>query len=95
MCTAVGPVLCTALHLAMAMLAGGLVLAVVRLLVGPSTPDRVVALDLVASLAMGITAVYATASGQPSLLTASLVLGLVAFLGTVTLARYLERKVGE
>jgi multicomponent Na+:H+ antiporter subunit F len=95
MCTAVGSVLCTALYLAMAMLAGGLVLALLRLLLGPSTPDRVVALDLMSSLAMGIIAVYATAIGEPSLLTASLVLGLVAFLGTVCLARYLERRVSE
>ncbi|MCK6547647.1 monovalent cation/H+ antiporter complex subunit F [Myxococcota bacterium] len=78
---------------AMAMLSAGLVLAVLRLLRGPSTPDRVVALDLTGLLVVGMIAVYAVMTDDASLLTGALVLGLVAFLGAVAFAGYLERKV--
>ena len=48
--------LCLASYLAMGMLSAGLILTVARLLKGPSTPDRVVALDLTAVLGGGIIA---------------------------------------
>jgi multicomponent Na+:H+ antiporter subunit F len=73
------------------MLALAFVLAFVRLLRGPSLPDRVVALDLMASLAVGIMAVTAIGLDAPSLLQPALVLAFVAFLGTVAFARYVEK----
>jgi multicomponent Na+:H+ antiporter subunit F len=84
-----------ATFLAMVMLSAGLVLAVARLLRGPSTPDRVVALDLAGLLAVGMMIVYTVMTREASLLTGALVVGLVAFLGAVAFARYLEKKVGR
>jgi multicomponent Na+:H+ antiporter subunit F len=78
---------------AMGMLSAGLMLTVFRLLRGPSTPDRVVALDLAALYVVGFIATYAVMTDDASILTAALVLGLVAFLGTVAFARYLEEAV--
>lgn len=69
-------------------------LAFVRLVRGPSLPDRVVALDLMAALAVGIMAVAAVGLDAPALLQPALVLAFVAFLGTVAFARYVE-KTGE
>ncbi len=80
-------------YLAMAIFGVALILAVIRLLRGPSTPDRVVALDLTALLAVGIIAVYAVMTNEDSLLASALVVGLVTFLGTVAFARYLEKMV--
>lgn len=75
----------------LAMLALAFVFALVRLLKGPSLPDRVVALDLMAALAVGVMAVTAIGLDAPSLLQPALVLAFVAFLGTVAFARYVEK----
>ncbi len=65
--------------------------ALVRVVRGPTLPDRVIALDLVAYLTMGFLGTYAVLSQQKAYVDAALVLGLLAFLGTVGLARYIER----
>lgn len=66
-------------------------LAFFRLVRGPSLPDRVVALDLIALIVVAIIAVYEIWINEPVLLDAAIVLALVTFLGTVGFARYLER----
>jgi len=65
--------------------------ALLRVLWGPNLADRVVALDLVAYLAMGFLATYAVLAGEETFIDVALVLGLLAFLGTVAVARYIER----
>lgn len=77
---------------AFAMLSAALVLAFIRLVRGPSLPDRVVALDLISALAVGIISVSAIETGQRIMLEAAIVLALISFLGTVAFARYLERR---
>lgn len=74
-----------------AMLGVGLVLAFIRLVQGPSLPSRVVALDLIATLVVGIIVVYAIASNEPIFLQAAIVLALLSFLGTVAFAYYIEK----
>jgi multicomponent Na+:H+ antiporter subunit F len=81
-----------AARLALGMVGLALVLAFVRLVRGPTLPDRVVALDLMGVLAVGMIAAYAVATDQPVLLDPASVLALVGFLGTVAFARYLERR---
>lgn len=71
-----------------------MVLAFVRLVRGPTLPDRVVALDLIGTLGMGMIAVYAIARNLPVLLDVAIVLALLSFLGTIAFARYLERRAG-
>ncbi|MFH1907603.1 MAG: cation:proton antiporter [Chloroflexota bacterium] len=66
-------------------------IAFIRLVRGPSLPDRVVALDLMATLAVGYMAVYAVATGQAMFLDVAVVLALIAFLGTVAFARFIEK----
>lgn len=65
--------------------------ALFRVLWGPSLADRVVALDLVAYLAMGFLTTYAVLVAEDTFIDAALVLGLLAFLGTLAVARYIER----
>jgi len=64
----------------------------IRLVRGPTLPDRVVALDLMGVLAVGMIAAYAVAVDQPGLMDPAAVVALVGFLGTVGFARYLERR---
>jgi multicomponent Na+:H+ antiporter subunit F len=74
------------------MIGVALLLVFVRLARGPSLSDRVIALDLMSVLAVGLIAMVAFEADQPIFLDAAIVLALVAFLGTVAFARYLERR---
>ena len=65
-------------------------LAVVRLVRGPSLADRVVALDLLSAVAVGVTAAWSVAANDPVYLDVALLVALVAFLGTVAFATYVE-----
>lgn len=75
---------------ALALCAATVLLAVVRLVRGPSLADRVVALDLLSAVAVGIVAAWSVASGEVVYLDVAILVALVAFLGTVALARYAE-----
>ncbi len=79
-----------AVALASVMLALAVVLAFIRVLRGPSLPDRVVAFDLMTSVAVGIMALYSIATKETVFLDVAIVLALISFLGTVAFARYLE-----
>jgi multicomponent Na+:H+ antiporter subunit F len=68
------------------------VVAFIRLLLGPSLPDRVVAMDLMATVASGGIALYAMVTNHSVLLDAVMVLSLIFFLGTIAFAHYLERQ---
>ncbi|MCG9677623.1 monovalent cation/H+ antiporter complex subunit F [Vibrio sp. Isolate24] len=68
------------------------VMAFIRLILGPTLADRVVALDLIAFITIGFIAVYTLDSGQASLLDVAITLGLVAFLGTIAFARLIFKR---
>ena len=79
---------------AMLMLSAGLVLAMVRLVRGPSLPDRVVALDLITMLGLGMLAVYSMATGRTAYLDVGIVLTLVTFIATFWFGYFLEKGTG-
>jgi multicomponent Na+:H+ antiporter subunit F len=81
------------LEIFLGVLALAAVAGFVRLLRGPSLPDRVVAFDLLATVGVGISAVYAMAYNQPVFLDVSVVLALISFVGTVAFARYIEERL--
>ena len=68
-------------------------LAFLRLLRGPSLPDRVVALDLMATIGIGLIAAYAVITNQRLFLDVATVVALLSFLATVAFASYVRRKV--
>ena len=82
-------------YISLSMMGVAILLAAVRLIRGPSLPDRVVALDLISILVAGTTAIYAIASGQAVLLDVATILALISFLGTVAFARYIEKQVSQ
>jgi multicomponent Na+:H+ antiporter subunit F len=79
--------------IALALLVAALFISFYRLVRGPSLPDRVVALDLFGTLSVGFIAVYSIISDQPVFLDVAIVLALIAFLGTIAFARYVEKGV--
>jgi multicomponent Na+:H+ antiporter subunit F len=68
-----------------------LLLAFIRLVKGPTLPDRIVAMDLFGMLIVGLIVVLAASSGVPATLDAAIVIALIGFLGTVAYATYVER----
>lgn len=68
------------------------VLVFVRFLLGPSLPDRVIALDLLITIGIGIISVYSIVTNQPTFLDIAMILALIAFLGTVAFSYYLEKR---
>ena len=87
-----GTLLAWAIEIAFALLMLALGLAVLRLALGPSQADRVVALDLVTILAVAFSALFSIASDEPAFLDVAIALALVAFLATVAFARFVERR---
>jgi multicomponent Na+:H+ antiporter subunit F len=75
-----------------AMLSLTLLLAFVRLAIGPSVADRVVALDLIGVLSVGMIILYSVATELPVFLDAAVALALVGFAGTIAFAKYIERR---
>ncbi|MDZ7340977.1 MAG: monovalent cation/H+ antiporter complex subunit F [candidate division KSB1 bacterium] len=67
-------------------------LTFLRLARGPSAPDRIVALDLIAIITIGTIVSFIFLTGEVVFLYAAVVLALVAFLGTVAYAKFLERR---
>ena len=64
-------------------------LALARLIRGPDAADRIVALDLVSVLIVSLLAAYSIFSTETSFLDVAIGYALIAFLGTVALARFL------
>ncbi|WP_232522312.1 monovalent cation/H+ antiporter complex subunit F [Marinimicrobium alkaliphilum] len=79
------------INLVYLMLTIALLLAFWRLSKGPSLPDRVVALELIATLVASIVGVHAIDTGVSSFLDIAIVLALTAFLAAIGFARFLER----
>ncbi len=76
---------------ALVTMALALLSAVVRLMKGPSLPDRVVAMDLIGVLVVGLIVVLAASTGVRATLDGAMVIALVAFVATVAYGTYVER----
>ncbi len=81
--------------LALALVAAGAVLAVVALVRGPASPDRAVASDVVVTAFMCAVVVAMTVSGDETFVPVLLVLALLGFISSSTVARFLGRSDRE
>lgn len=75
--------------LAVLILALCIVMAAYRVFAGPSQPDRVIALEVIGTNVVGLILVLGIKSGSHIYVDAALVIALLSFLGTVSLAKYL------
>lgn len=66
-------------------------LFVYRLVKGPSTPDRVIALDAIGINLIAITAIISIAINSTAFVEIILLLGILAFIGTVAFSKWLEK----
>lgn len=64
---------------------------VVRLVLGRTVVDRVVAIDMLTVVSIGMIALYAHISGRFVYIDVALVYGLLSFLAVLAIARFLEK----
>jgi multicomponent Na+:H+ antiporter subunit F len=74
------------------MVSAALLLSFVRLMCGPTLPDRVVAVDLIGVCSVGLMVLGAAVGGERAFLDAAVVIALLGFLGTIAYARYAEKE---
>jgi multicomponent Na+:H+ antiporter subunit F len=89
----VAPALITTAWVAGIVLAFGMVMSFIRVVIGPTLADRVVAMDVLATMTIGALVLVAVITGTPLLLDIALAIALVVFLGTIALATAIERGV--
>jgi multisubunit Na+/H+ antiporter MnhF subunit len=77
------------------MIMAGIVLGFLRLVLGPTNADRIVALDMMTVSIVAFCALFAIRSDSAAFLDVAVVLALVGFLATVALARFAERQLGQ
>lgn len=68
-----------------------IVFGILRLVLGTTTVDRVIAIDLLTVVSIGVIALFAHHAGRFIYLDVALVYGLLSFLGVLAVARYLEK----
>lgn len=85
------PVLSASLAVALTVLAVAAGITFIRLLKGPTLPDRVIAIDLIGVLMVCLLVVTAAATGEQAFLDVAMVVALISFVGTVAYSRYIER----
>ncbi len=78
-------------------LAGGLIglailMSIIRLVIGRTVVDRIVAVDMLTVISISLVVLYAHLTGRYVYLDVALVYGLLSFLSVLALARFLERR---
>ena len=85
------PILTTAIDISFILVMLGVVGGFIRLVKGPSLPDRIVALDMMTVLIVSFCGLYAMQSGETAFVDVAIVVAIIGFLATVALARFVDR----
>lgn len=67
------------------------ILSFIRLYKGPNVADRVIALDLIITIGIGLITAFSIRSGQSMFLDVATIFALIAFLGTIAFSYYLGK----
>ncbi|HRF71900.1 MAG TPA: K+/H+ antiporter subunit F [Accumulibacter sp.] len=80
-----------AIEIAFVLIGAALALNVYRLLVGPDTTDRILALDTLGINTIALLVLYGISRASTAYFEAALLLALLGFVGTVALCKFLLR----
>lgn len=83
--------LSTALFIALGLVSLALFLSLIRLVKGPSTPDRILALDTLYINTIAILILLGIHLSSALYFEAALLIAVLGFVGTVALSKYLMR----
>ncbi|MDH6230088.1 multicomponent Na+:H+ antiporter subunit F [Mesorhizobium soli] len=82
-------------QVSLAVLCLSFLLTVLRVLKGPTLPDRILGLDMLVAVAIGFIAVLGIRTGFSFYVDIAIALGLVGFLATVAFARFVMSRKPE
>jgi multicomponent Na+:H+ antiporter subunit F len=82
--------LALAVRIGLVVASGVTLLAGYRVIYGPTTPDRVVALDTIATNVVAIAILFALQTDNGFFIDVSLVLAIIGFISTIAVARYVS-----
>ncbi len=86
-----GPILTAALTFALACVSAAILLNLYRLVRGPTSGDRILAVDTLTINAIALIVVFGVAHATQTYFEAALLLAMVAFVGTVAYCKFLLR----
>ncbi len=81
------------LLVALALFSASIALSLYRVIKGPSMPDRAIALDTIGINLLSAIAIVSIVLKTKAYLEAILILGILAFIGTIAFTKYIERGV--
>ncbi|NLY79755.1 MAG: Na(+)/H(+) antiporter subunit F1 [Lysinibacillus sp.] len=81
------------LLISLALFMVAIVLHLIRIIKGPSMPDRAIALDTIGVNLISAMAIISILLKTTAFLEAILILGILAFIGTIAFSKYIERGV--
>lgn len=81
------------LAIALVLFAIAIGIAVLRIILGPSMPDRVLALDVIGVNLISSIAVTSVMLNTKAYLEVILILGILSFIGTIAYSKFVERGV--
>jgi multicomponent Na+:H+ antiporter subunit F len=68
-------------------------ITLIRVIIGPSLPDRVLSLDMIGVQIVSSLAIITILLDTPAFLEAILMLAILAFIGTIAFCKFIERGV--
>lgn len=83
----------TMLTLSLILFSITILIAVIRIILGPSMPDRVLALDMIGVNLIAMIAVVSIILKTKAFLEVILILGILSFIGTIAFSKAIERGV--
>ena len=78
---------------ALALFGIAILITLVRIILGPSLPDRIIALDMIGVNLISGIAIISILLGTKAFLEVILILGILAFMSTIAFSKYIERGV--
>lgn len=84
-----------AAFVAFAMLLISMIFTFWRLVKGPTLPDRVVALDLMGNLTIGVIFTLVFYTKKTIYLDVAVFIALIVFMGNVAISRFLKRRIHD
>jgi len=77
----------------LAIIGAGVILCLLRMLKGPTAPDRAVAVDTIATVTTALLVLLGFVFKRYVYLDVSLVYAVLTFIGSIAIARFLERGI--
>lgn len=83
----------TILTISLVLFGLSIVITFIRIVIGPTLPDRIIALDVVGVLLISAIAIISILTQTLVFFDVILVLGILAFISTIAFSKFLERGV--